>query len=299
MKFSINSAHDAKSQIIYTSVMSSLLTLFLLLTSSAALAESDAYRVEVIVFRHLQTIPESKQATELRSFSRFPDLEEKAQIESLPEDMANDMAEPSADMLTAELMPDDLSEAYRSDLPDDLHVVTEKSNKMDATWRRLRSSKGYRPLIYTAWEQNRVDYYPPMRIHDQRIIDTQLQMPTNILRADLTAQDPLAAYRSDYFQIDGSLQLRRSRFLHLYLDLELREEASQNEYAESANQGMTEASFLDTADKQGFTDTGIRESGAYGVYALQQNRQISTGEMQYFDTPYFGALVYVTHIRGN
>ena len=270
--------------------MKRLLTLFLLLTSSAALAESDAYRVEVIVFRHLQAIPESKEATELRSFSRFPDLEEKKQTESLPENQT----EPSANLL-----PDELAEVLRSDLPDDLHVVTEKSSKMDATWRRLRSSKGYRPLIYTAWEQNRVDYYPPMRIHDQRVIDTQLQMPTNILRADLTAQDPLAAYRSDYYQIDGSLQLRRSRFLHLYLDLELREEASQNNGAAAADQSMTGESFLTTTDKQSFTDTGMRETGGYGVYALQQNRQISTGEMQYFDTPYFGALVYVTNVRGN
>ena len=270
--------------------MKRLLTLFLLLTSSAALAESDAYRVEVIVFRHLQAIPESKEATELRSFSRFPDLEEKKQTESLPENQT----EPSANLL-----PDELAEVLRSDLPDDLHVVTEKSNKMDATWRRLRSSKGYRPLIYTAWEQNRVDYYPPMRIHDQRVIDTQLQMPTNILRADLTAQDPLAAYRSDYFQIDGSLQLRRSRFLHLYLDLELREEASQINGAAAADQSMTGESFLATADKQNFTDTGIRETGGYEVYALQQNRQVSTAEMQYFDTPYFGALVYVTNVRGN
>lgn len=270
--------------------MKRLLPLFLLLTSSAVLADSDAYRVEVIVFRHLLASTELNEPTALRSFSRFPDPEERQLAESLSEDQAE---------LPADQLPDELFELLRSDLPDDLHVITEKSNKMDATWRRLRSSKSYRPLVYTAWDQNRIDYYPPMRIHNQRVIDTRLQAPTNILRANLTAQDPLAAYRINFYQIDGSMQLRRSRFLHIYLDLELREEVSQDSSAEAATPGMTEDSFLTTSDKQVFTNTGMDEAGEYGVYALKQNRQISTGKMQYFDTPYFGALVYVTNVPGN
>jgi hypothetical protein len=276
--------------------MKCLLTLLLLVTSSTALAVPDAYRVEVIVFRHLQATPEPREATELRSFSRFPDLEESKQAETLPEAADDSPAAPSrGDVLSNELVADEL---YRSDLPDDLHVITEKSEKMDATWRRLRSSKGYRPLVYAAWEQNRVDYYPPIRIHDQNVIDTRVQTPGNILFADLTALDPLADYRSNLYQIDGSLQLRRSRFLHLYLDLELREEVSQLISAGN-DQAVTDESFLATTDKQFLTDTDIDETGGYGVYAIQQNRQISTGEMQYFDTPYFGALVYVTNVRGN
>jgi hypothetical protein len=276
--------------------MKCLLTLLLLVTSSTVLAVPDAYRVEVIVFRHLQATPEPREATELRSFSRFPDLEESKQAETLPEAADDSPAAPSrGDVLSNELVADEL---YRSDLPDDLHVITEKSEKMDATWRRLRSSKGYRPLVYAAWEQNRVDYYPPIRIHDQNVIDTRVQTPGNILFADLTALDPLADYRSNLYQIDGSLQLRRSRFLHLYLDLELREEVSQLISAGN-DQAVTDESFLATTDKQFLTDTDIDETGGYGVYAIQQNRQISTGEMQYFDTPYFGALVYVTNVRGN
>lgn len=276
--------------------MKCLLTLLLLVTSSTVLAVPDAYRVEVIVFRHLQATPEPREATELRSFSRFPDLEESKQAETLPEAADDSPAAPSrGDVLSNELVADEL---YRSDLPDDLHVITEKSEKMDATWRRLRSSKGYRPLVYAAWEQNRVDYYPPIRIHDQNVIDTRVQTPGNILFADLTALDPLADYRSNLYQIDGSLQLRRSRFLHLYLDLELREEVSQLISAGN-DQAVTDESFLATTDKQFLTDADIDETGGYGVYAIQQNRQISTGEMQYFDTPYFGALVYVTNVRGN
>ena len=241
--------------------MKRLLPLLLLLLSSAALAESGAYRVEVIVFRNLDVLTESVGTEDLRSFSQFPSLEEPTQPEVL-----------------------------RYDLPDDLSVVTQKSTRMDAVWRRLRSSKGYRPLLYAAWEQNRTDYYPPMRIHDQQIIDTQLRPPTHIMIADLAAEDPLAAYRSTFYRIDGSVQLRRSRFLHLFLDLEIREEKPEV---------PVEANFFGSGDIQ--TRPGDSDPGSiqHGVFTLKQNRQVRTNRMQYFDTPYFGALVLVSAIKAN
>ncbi len=58
-------------------------------------------------------------------------------------------------------------------------------------------------MVYTAWEQSRIDYYPPVRIHDSQVIATRLQAPTPIMLADLTAPDPLAAYRSTFYQLDG------------------------------------------------------------------------------------------------
>lgn len=284
-------------------IMKRLLPLLMLFASSAVLAESGAYQVEVIVFRHLLANAELNDATALRSFSGFPDLEENKQTESLLESSAEDPAEerinPGADPLNTDPLVDESYKRSRIDLPDDLYVITEKSSRMDATWKRLRSSKAYRPLLYAAWEQNQVDYYPPIRIHDQQVIDTRLQAPTNILRAKLTAQDPLAAYRSNFYQIDGSLQLRRSRFLHLYLDLELREEASLDRDKSEAIESMTGEIVFATDKPRTFADAGMSGTDAYGVYALKQNRQISTGKMQYFDTPYFGALVYVTNVPGN
>ena len=158
--------------------MKRLLPVLLILASSAALAESGAYRVEIIVFRNLLVEIESTESTEttdLRSFSQFPDPEETRPSGSLPAKAATG----------SDRIPAELSAVLRPDLPDDLIAVTQKSNEMDNVWRRLRSSKGYRPLVYAAWEQNRVDYYPPMRIHDQQVIDTQLRPPTRIVYADL------------------------------------------------------------------------------------------------------------------
>ena len=257
--------------------MKRLLPLLLLLFSFAVPAEPGAYRVEVIVFRNLLAAIEMNEALELRSFSGFPDLKDTGQAETLPAGLAN---KPTVG----------LSGVLRVDLPDDLSIVSQKSDEMDNAWRRLRSSQNYRPLLYTAWDQNRIDYYPPMRIHNEQIIDTRLRPPTPVMVADLTSDDPLAAYRSTFFQIDGSLQLRRSRFLHLFLDLEIREKKTNNAIeAEVPGEGDTPVDMGSDTD----------ERGVYGVYTLSQNRQISTGQMQYFDTPYFGALVYVSNITVN
>ncbi len=258
---------EVKSSTLTT--MKRLLPLLLLLFSFAVPADPGAYRVEVIVFRNLLATTEMNEVLELRSFSEFPDLKDSGQADKLPVG---------------------LSGVLRGDLPDDLSIVTQKSKQMDNAWRRLRSSQNYRPLVYSAWDQNRIDYYPPMRIHNEQVIDTQLRPPTPVMIADLTSEDPLAAYRSTFFQIDGSLQLRRSRFLHLFLDLEIR--------AKNAN-STVDVEIL--GDGNTLVDMGSDTDGRgdYGVYTLSQNRQIRTGQMQYFDTPYFGALVYVSSITVN
>ncbi len=275
--------------------MKHLLPFILLLLSSATLAESGAYRVELIVFRNqaettetiVKVSPETDpkvcliEAQEFRSFSQFPGLAETAQAELVIED--------TADGLTKEL-PNDLSDVVRFDLPDDLHIISQKSSRMQGVWRRLNNSSKYQPLVYAAWQQNRIDYYPPMRIHDQRIIDTRLRPPTHIMLAKLAAEDPLAAYRSTFYQLDGSLQLKRSRFLHLFLDLEYREEILH---------AQTMPQFFAENDIQTEAGNGMVSNNDYDVFTLKQNRQIRTGQVQYFDTPYFGALVFVSNISAN
>jgi hypothetical protein len=244
--------------------MKRLLTFLLLVVSSATLAESGAYRVEVIVFRNLDVISNPVLEDELRSFSQYPTLDQ--------------------------ILVDDASfEIPNKHLPEDMNVVLKRSSRMDGVWRRLRTSPGYRPLLYKSWVQNRVDFYPPMRVHNERIIDTQLRPPTNVVVADLAAEDPLAAYRSTFFQLDGSVQLRRSRFLHLYLDLEYRDE--------NTGESVTvETDFFDSPQAQEETASFNQ---AHDVFKLKENRQIRTDRLQYFDTPYFGALVLVTAIKAN
>jgi len=242
--------------------MKHLFPLLLLLLSSTALAESGAYRVEVIVFRNLDVVSDPVLEDELKSFSRYPRLDQ--------------------------IILDDASlEIPNKHLPEDLNVVLRRSSRMDGVWRRLRTSQGYRPLIYKSWMQNRVDFYPPMRVHNESVIDTQLRPPTNMVVADLAAEDPLAAYRSTFYQIDGSVQLRRSRFLHLFLDLEYRHENS----GEVIDMGLF--------DNQDAAVELASFNEKNSVFKLKENRQIRTGRLQYFDTPHFGALILVTAIRAD
>lgn len=255
--------------------MKRLLPLLLLLISPVCLAESGAYRVEVIVFRNLLVSAEPTRLNELRSYSHYPDLEEPERP------AANPPVESNPDL------PEALAVVLRDDLPDDVQVVFDRGTYMDDVWRRLRSSEGYRPLVYASWEQNRVDYYPPMRLHDDQIIDTQLRPLSEIMIADLTSEDPLNAYRSTFYRIDGSVQLRRSRFLHLFLDLEYRDVITP---ASTETEPLAAYGFLTGTEPQ------APAPPEYDVFTLKQNRQIRTNQMQYFDTPFFGALVFVTSI---
>ena len=229
--------------------MKRLLPIAILFLCAAVQADTGSYRVEIIVFQNLTAASNGTPIDELRSFSGFPSLS-------------------------------------GADLPDDLTVAEQKSTYMDGVWRRLRSSKDYRPFVFSAWEQNRIDYYPPMRVHDDIVVDQQLRAPTNIMIADLAAEDPLAAYLSSFYQLDGSIQLRRSRFLHLYLDLEYRQ---KNQLTEPVTQA---ALFSNTLP-------ALSGTNDYNLFSLKQNRQIRSGQLQYFDTPYFGALVLVTAIDGD
>ena len=260
-------------------IMKRLLPILLLLICSTTLAESGSYRVEVIVFRNLEAAAETGVSEELRSFSQYVELQRELQDIQPP-------ARNSIDEQSLETA-DDPAEFIHSDLPDDFQIITQKSTTMDDVWRRLKSSRAYRPLVYGAWEQNRTDYYPPVRIHDQNVIDMQLRPPTSIVIADLAAEDPLAAYRSTFYQLDGSIQLRRSRFLHLFLDIEIREEQASSGF---------EPDFFTPGDTRQTTVAGPVSSPGMGVFNLKQNRQVRTGQLQYFDTPFFGALVFVSAI---
>jgi len=236
-------------------------------------------------------ISEPTQVAELRGFSHYPELVEPAPLKA--EDQASNAGQPSRTESAGQnngTLPDKLVALLSTDLPDDLSVIEARGSYMDDVWRRLRSSRAYRPLHFSAWQQNRVDYYPPMRIHDETILDTRLDSPAGLMIADLTADDPLAEYRHHFYQLDGSAQLRRSRFLHIYLDLE---------YRKKTVPVTPEPDFFRPANLTDLEDQPPAENPGYAVHSLKQNRQVRSGQLQYFDSPYFGVLVFVTSIKAD
>ncbi|NND44920.1 MAG: hypothetical protein HKN58_06320 [Xanthomonadales bacterium] len=221
-----------------------------------ALAESGMYRVEVLVFNHIDSGAQPIEREQLRAFARFPEP-------------GDDLVQPA---------------------PYQLDVM---SSAMQDVWRRLRLSSGFRPLLFTTWEQTRIDYHPPVRLHDDEVIAEQLHFPGNIAVIDLQALDPFEEYLAPYYRLDGTMQLARSRFLHLNLDLEYRQDLlpKPHELPESREAALAQR-------EESVSEVLGASPGPALIHHLRQSRQVRTGELTYFDTPYLGVLARVTATTG-
>lgn len=217
-----------------------LLTLALLacVASSAASAEA-RYRVEVLVFRHVDANATAEPVDALRDFHHAYRLDEQ-QPPEVP-------------------------------LP-----ATNAGQTFANLWARLQRLQAYEPLAMAAWEQSQVDFHPPVRIHDEEIIAERLRLPGEVFWLDLAGRPLFADYVHTLYRLDGSAQLRRSRFLHIDLDLEYRVDDPQA--------GMDGRSPAAAAAEP------------YRIHHLRQSRLVKTGEVHYFDTAWLGALVRVTPI---
>ncbi|NNE04413.1 MAG: hypothetical protein HKN15_01640 [Xanthomonadales bacterium] len=235
------------------------LTLFatvLLATHVAARAESGMYRVEVLVFNHLESDAAPVELQEIRAFLEAPDLAEV-------------LVQPA---------------------PYPMDVM---STAMQDAWQRLRNSATFRPLLFVTWEQTRIDYHPPVRIHDDDVIAEQLHFPYQTAFLDLRSMDVGSEYLAPYYRLDGTAQLRRSRFLHLNLDLEYRADLLPR--PEPVPENREDALSLQEEDA---AQVLAHSPGPALVHRLSQSRQVRTGQMQYFDSPFLGVLARVTATTG-
>ena len=80
--------------------------------------------------------------------------------------------------------------------------------------------------------------------------------------------------------LDGTAKLRVSRFLHLDLDIELREPADAVPQQETVQPGA------DTPRPM-----------AYAVYAIRQSRQVQIQDLHYFDGPVIAVLAVVSRVE--
>jgi hypothetical protein len=239
------------------------------LFSAGSMAESGNYRIEVLVFNHLDSAAEPRETDTIRSFSKYLTLDEP---------------QPAAAPVRLEVM----------------------SSVMQDAWRRLRLSATYRPLLFASWEQTRIDYHPPVRLHDEEVIDQRLHFPRDMAFIDLRSPDPLAPYRVYYHRLDGTVQLRRSRFLHLDLDLEYRQDLLPRMPAATNPEPIQQPLMPIVVEDRSLSLNEIVLDGTAPlpgpgpalIHSLKQTRQIRTGDMQYFDTPFLGVLVRVTATTG-
>jgi hypothetical protein len=88
-----------------------------------------------------------------------------------------------------------------------------------------------------------------------------------------------------YYRIDGTTTFRKTRFLHLDLDIEIRTPLASEEFPQPA------APPYDVDA----TNLGTR-APAYQVSTIHQSRQVQIQDMEYFDGPVFSVLTYVTRV---
>ena len=202
--------------------------------------------------------------------------------------------------------------------------VEEMSEPMQEAWRRLRLSGPFRPLQFLAWEQSADAPFPTLRVHDMDVV--LIDDPYFELRAEQAEQAALEAEAAGqaaagsglaqakesivepgdeqrdglegeeelpppiaYYRLDGAVTLRRSRFLHLDLDLELRDPL----YDEIAPYPAAESAAPSLEGE------AVAKPSAFRVYRLEQSRQVKTGKMNYFDGPVLGVLAYLTPVEAD
>ncbi len=253
------------------------LLLATLCAAAPAFAAGDRYRVEVIVFRNVGVPAEPVELDTVRRFS----------------------------------------EAFEFDEPSPPEAPT-RLDKQDGTfaniWTRLERLADYEPLVRLTFEQTLFDYHPPVRLHDDEVMGEELRFPGNLAYIDLTRAGANGGWFDDYvmplYRLDGTVQLRRSRFLHVDLDLEYRLDgpAWDREFPAPAPRlepgfewlgeppaPLEEPTVVDPLSAGFLAEDGV-EPEPFRVHRLDQSRQIRTNTMQYFDSAFLGAIVRVTPI---
>jgi hypothetical protein len=287
----------------------------IVLYAAPVLAQDTRYRVELLVLTHLNHTEEAAESDVISDYSTAIDFLtplEEAEEESETESAGPQEIDPG-DSATAELESAENDEQPEPD-PNALLHMEEMSEVMRESWRRLRLSAPFRPQQYLSWEQGNQEPFPVLRIHDLEVTlskDPHAAERLELIAADLLESeseqqelllaeqrlnDPGAEEAFDdpstetempglthYYRLDGAVTLRRSRFLHLDLDIQLR----QGDWEPEPLQIIAQDPVI--YERAGPT--------VFFVHELKQSRQVKSARMEYFDGPVLSVLAYITSTR--
>lgn len=297
----------------------SLLIVFIIIfPASQLLAQDERYRVEILVLTHLNHVEEPREVPALDNFMESLDFLTPMEENATAEEQDDPPPQPDPAEPAAQSMPDEDPEAAEEeeDLGNVVIHIEEMSADMQDAWRRLRLSGPFRPEQYLSWEQGSLEPFPLLRVHDLEAVLTE--DPDADIRAALKEveqelllmdergtgglpwrkagpssidMDDLLPLPATYYRLDGTVKLRRTRFLHLDLDIQLREVF----YEDAADEpGMPVA---DDSPLLPASETVEEPVERYRIHRLQQSRQVKTARMEYFDSPVIGVLAYLTRIE--
>lgn len=278
--------------------------LSLVVAQTALAADSSRYRVELIVFAHLQHDAAPLDVKRLQDYSAALDFLAPASADDEQEPAGTDDAAASGrqnDALDADSVeapgeqPGAPTDPAENDLPQGTVHLPELGEQMQEAWRRLRLSGPFRPLQFLAWEQSGAAPFPSLRLHDLEIVltedpwaDARVAHHASINPGVDTPDGAVAAGEplpppAHYYRLDGTATLTRSRFLHLALALELRDPVWPEAASPSAPPPLRDGG-------------GQPAPAAFLVHRLEQSRVVHTGRMEYFDGPVLGVLAWVTDV---
>ena len=273
------------------------LILFIICSLSAppVLAQDTRYRVELLVLTHLHHDEQPRELKHLEDYSPATDF-------LTPPEPEEEGEEEEEESVAAAELPE-VDEAGTLLEEQDLNAlihIEEMSDVMREAWRRLRLSGPFRPEQYLSWEQGSEAPFPALRVHDLEVV--MVDDPFAEQRAELLEQEQTTVFADNagldaldgieepglpeptvFYRLDGAVTLKRTRFLHLDLDLQLREALWDEE-------SLPRIEALAPENEQ-------PRPSAFLVQALQQSRQVKTGRMEYFDGPVLGVLAFVTSIQ--
>jgi hypothetical protein len=153
--------------------------------------------------------------------------------------------------------PAPLPEEEPEPLPDpELVLLAEDDFQLVEAFERLERLDAYEPVMHFGW--------------------TQIA-----LEQELTEAVPLYRFDRPPTDLDGTLTLYLGRYLHLVVDLQLRQPEPEPQSSSGFNgfNAMPEEPTLPT------------------FFRIQEDRIMKNGELRYFDHPKFGMLARVTRVE--
>ena len=272
-----------------------ILSIICLLNMAQVLAQDTRYRVELLVLTHLNHDQQPRELKHLEDYSPATDF-------LTPPEPEEEGEEEEEESVAAAELPE-VDEAGTLLEEQDLNAlihIEEMSDVMREAWRRLRLSGPFRPEQYLSWEQGSEAPFPALRIHDPEVlmvVDPYAEQRLELLdQAQTTVfADPAGLDGLDdneepelpdpivFYRLDGAVTLKRTRFLHLELDLQLREALWDEEMLSPVkvvapeNEPPLPSAFL--------------------VHKLHQSRQVKTGRMEYFDGPVMSVLAFINSVQ--
>lgn len=280
------------------------LTILLVLATLAATAraqdvEEKLYALEVLVFRHAPSPepayrwpgePDVRDAVDLTADEPDPpwiplQLEDSEtdgdQDGPRFGDAASGLQEPFHGPPQPEVLAVDPSSPPSplrvDDADNPFQLLAPGVYRLSAVRERLQRHPDYTPLVHFAWRQPASAFGDPIpvRVHGGRVLIEPKRSP--LLGALVVVED-----EGPVEELDGTVALERGRFLHLRVDLALRETDRG-----FPAQGLGPSPLLKPSDP-------TQPPAEYLGFRLQERRQVQRESINYFDHRQFGLIAIVT-----